>query len=167
MHLWRGSIVVRTEIKVRQKDIILISGIVVEGHRVASGPSKEYPYGSLERQKPFFKAGGLDLERFFLGTLNVSIAPLWFEMIQPTYIFRQIAWTDLHPPEDFSFSPCRVRFQGKEYEGYIYYPHLETKIRHFQNPSMIEVITERIPGIRYGSRLELALDPAAIRIHAE
>ena len=110
VHLWRGSIVVRTEIKVRQKDIILISGIVVEGHRVASGPSNEYPYGSLERQKPFFKAGGLDLERFFLGTLNVSIAPLWFEMIQPTYIFRQIAWTDLHPPEDFSFSPCGVRF---------------------------------------------------------
>ena len=150
-----------------QKDLIHVSGTVVEGHRVASGPSKDYPYSSLERQKPFFKAGGLDLERFFLGTLNVSIAPLRFEIVRPSYIFRQIAWTDLHPPEDFSFSPCRVRFQGKEYEGTIYYPHPETKIRHFQKSSLIEVITEKIPGIEYGARLELALDPAAIRIHAE
>jgi len=150
-----------------QKDLIHVPGTVVEGHRVASGPSKEYPYGSLERQKPFFKAGGLDLERFFPGTLNISIAPLQFKMMKPSYIFRQIAWTDLHPPEDFSFSPCRVRFQGKEYKGTIYYPHPETKIRHFQNPSLIEVITDKVPGRGYGTRLELALDPAAIRIFAE
>jgi hypothetical protein len=147
-----------------QKDIILVSGTVVEGHRVASGPSKVYPFGTLDRQKPFFKKGGLDLERFFSGTLNVSIAPLWFEMVKPAYTFRKIALTDLHPPEDFSFSPCKVRFQGCEYEGYVYYPHPETKIRHFQNPSLVEVITGKIPGIIYGARLELALDPAAIRI---
>ena len=146
---------------------ILVSGIVVEGHRVASGPSKEYPYSSLERQKPFFKAGGLDLDGFFTGTLNVSIAPFRFEMVKPVCTFRQIAWTDLHPPEDFSFSPCKVRFKNKEYEGYIYYPHPETKIRHFQNPLVIEVITEKIPGVRYGSRLGLALDPDAIRIYKE
>ena len=84
-------------------DIIFVSGTVVEGHRVASGPSKEYPYGSLERQKPFFKAGGLDLDRFFLGTLNVSIVPLRFEMVRLAYTFRHINWTNLHPPEDFSF----------------------------------------------------------------
>jgi len=150
-----------------QKEFILVSGIVVQGHRVASGPSKEYPYGSLERQKPFFKAGGLDLEHFFSGTLNVSIAPLRFEMVRPAYTFRQIAWTDLHPPEDFSFSHCRVRFQGKEYKGYTYYPHHETKVRHFQDPCLVEVITEKIPGIGYGAQLELALDPAAIRIQAE
>jgi hypothetical protein len=159
--------ITKTERTAMQNDLIHVSGIVVEGHRVASGPSKEYPYGSLERQKPFFKAGGLDLERFFPGTLNVSIAPLRFEMVRPAYTFRQIAWTDLHPPEDFSFSPCRVKFQCKEYGGYIYYPHPETKIRHFQNPSLIEVITERIPGIGYGVRLELVLEPAAIRIHPE
>jgi hypothetical protein len=159
--------ITKTERTAMQNDLIHVSGIVVEGHRVASGPSKEYPYGSLERQKPFFKAGGLDLERFFPGTLNISIAPLRFEMVKPAYTFRQITWTDLHPPEDFSFSPCRVRYRGSEHEGYVYYPHPETKIRHFQNPSLIEVITDKIPGIVYGARLELALDPAEIRIHAE
>jgi hypothetical protein len=147
--------------------LITVTGTVVEGHRVASLPSKEYPYPTLEKQKPFFKEAGLDLERFFPGTLNVSIAPLRFEMIKPAYTFRQINWTDLHPPENFSFSPCRIRFQGREYEGYTYYPHPETKIRHFQDPSLIEVITEKIAGICYGVRLELALDPAEIRILSE
>jgi hypothetical protein len=160
-------IVFRIERIPLQKDLIQVSGTVVVGHGVASGTSKEYPYSSLERQKAFFKAGGLDLDCFFLGTLNVSIAPLRFELVRPAYTFRHIAWTDLHPPEDISFSPCRVRFQGKEYEGFIYYPHPETKIRHFQNPSLIEVITEKIPGVGYGNRLELVLDPVEIQIHAE
>ena len=83
---------------------------------MASGPSKDYPYSSLERQKPFLKTGGLDLNRYFLGTLNISITPLRFEMVRPAYTFRQIAWTDLHPPEDYSFSTRRVRFQDKEFE---------------------------------------------------
>jgi hypothetical protein len=124
----------------------------------------EYPYGSLERQMPFFKAGGLDLEEFYPGTLNISIAPLRFEMVQPTFTFHQIAWTDLHPPEDFSFSHCWVKFRGNEYEGYTYYPHPQTKIRHFQDPSVLEVITNKIPGAGYGTRLQLVLDEAAIRI---
>jgi hypothetical protein len=147
-----------------KKKMILIPGIVLEGHRVAAGPSKEYPYGSLERQKPFFKAGGLDLDRFFTGTLNISIAPLRFKMINPAYTFRGIAWTNLHPPEDFSFSACRVRVNGKEYDGYTYYPHPETKIRHFQNPSLIEVITEKIPGMGYGDRVALLLNSQEIQI---
>jgi hypothetical protein len=68
-----------------QNRFIQVSGIVVEGHRVASGPSKEYPYGSLERQIPFFRSGGLDLDGYFHGTLNISIAPLRFEMLQPSF----------------------------------------------------------------------------------
>jgi hypothetical protein len=145
-------------------DIIHLPGVVVEGHQVASGPSVVYPYGSLERQKPFFKEGGLDLDRFFTGTLNISIAPLRFEMVRPAYTFRQIAWTDLHPPEDFSFSPCTLVFLGKEFEGFVYYPHPETKIRHFQTPSLVEVITEKIMGIGYGDRVMLWLDLKEIRI---
>lgn len=144
--------------------ILLVSGTVVEGHRVASGPSKDYPYSSLARQKPLFKAGGLELERFFQGTLNISIAPRRWELLRPAFTFRGVEWTDLHPPEDFSFSPCRVSFQGRAYEGYVYYPHPETKIRNFQDSSLIEVIAEHIPAIRYGDLVELALDSDAIRI---
>ncbi len=142
----------------------VVSGIVVEGHRVASQPSKDYPYAALEKQKPYFKERGLDLGHFFLGTLNVSIAPLTFALIQAEITFPLVAWTDLHPPETFSFSPCKVRFQGIEYQGMVYYPHPETKIRHFQDPSLIEVLAEYIPGIGYGSQVELVLNPEQIKI---
>ncbi len=135
----------------------IVSGIVIPGYRVASGPSKDYPYGTLEKQIPLFKQRGLDLERFYYGTLNISIAPLAFEMIKPLHTFRQVAWTDLHPPEDFSFSPCMVRFEGQEYAGYVYYPHPETKERHFESNSLIEIIADFIPGIQYGDKVEVAL----------
>jgi hypothetical protein len=142
----------------------VVTGVIVEGYRVASGPSKEYPYGSLEKQIPLFKERGLDLERFYPGTLNVSIAPHTFEMVNPEYTFRQVAWTDLHPPEDFSFSPCTIRFKAKEYLAFIYYPHPETKKRHFESASILEIISMYIPDIKYGDRLEVWLNPDEVRM---
>jgi hypothetical protein len=141
-----------------------ISGILVQGHRVASRPSKDYPYSSLEKQKPFFKILGLDLSAYFNGTLNISIAPLEFEISKPEFTFPLVEWTDLHPPETFSFSRCRVRFEGQTYTGWVYYPHPETKKTHFQNSSLIEVITHEIPGIEYGDTLEIELNPKEITI---
>ena len=143
---------------------IIVSGVIVQGYRVASGPSKDYPYGSLGKQIPLFKELGLDLERFYSGTLNVSIAPHTFEMLQPAYTFRQVAWTDLHPPEDFSFSACTVRVRGRSYPGYVYYPHPETKKRHFENASILEIISEFIPEIQYGDSVELELNTEEVRI---
>jgi hypothetical protein len=142
----------------------IVSGVVVEGYRVASGPSKDYPYGSLEKQIPLFKELGLDLERFYMGTLNISIAPATFEMAAPEYTFRQVAWTNLHPPEDFSFSRCTIKFKGREYAGYVYYPHPETKKRHFESNSILEVISMYIPDIKYGDKLTVQLIPDQISI---
>ena len=136
----------------------------MRGHQVASRPSKDYPYSSLEKQKPFFKALGLDLHEYFNGTLNISIAPLEFEMIRPQFIFELVEWTDLHPPETFSFSRCKVFFKGVEYTGWVYYPHPETKKTHFQNASLIEVITYEIPDIQYGDKLEIEVNTDEIHV---
>ena len=144
----------------------VVSGVIVAGYRVASGPSKDYPYGSLEKQIPLFKQRGLNLDWVHLGTLNVSIAPSSFEMVHPEYTFRQVAWTDLHPPEDFSFSRCTVTFKGAKYAGYVYYPHPETKKRHFESASLLEIISMYIPEIQYGDRVELELNADEIRIQA-
>ena len=144
----------------------VVSGVIVAGYRVASGPSMDYPYGSLEKQIPLFKQRGLNLERFHLGTLNVSIAPATFKMVHPEYTFRQVVWTDLHPPEDFSFSRCTVKFKGAIIAGYVYYPHPETKKRHFENASILEIISVYIPEIHYGGRVELELNANEIRIQA-
>jgi hypothetical protein len=141
-----------------------ITGILMRGHQVASRPSAAYPYSSLEKQKPFFQKLGLDLYEYFNGTLNISIAPLEFEMTKPEFTFPLIEWTDLHPPETFSFSRCKVRFEGKEYAGWVYYPHPETKKTHFQNSSLIEVITYEIPNIKYDDAIEIEVNPQEIKI---
>jgi hypothetical protein len=143
---------------------IRISGQLVQGHQVASRPSRDYPYSSLEKQKPFFKDRGLDLYKYFNGTLNISIAPLVFEMCAPEFTFELVEWTDLHPPETFSFSRCRVYFDEREYEGWVYHPHPETKKTHFQNPSLLEVITYEIPNIQYGDRLDVEVNADQIKI---
>lgn len=137
----------------------------MRGHQVASRPSKEYPYSSLEKQKPFFKALGLDLYEYFNGTLNISIAPYEFEMIRPELTFELVEWTDLHPPETFSFSRCKVFFKGGEYAGWVYYPHPETKKTHFQNASLVEVITYQISEIQYGDEIEIEVNPDEILVH--
>jgi hypothetical protein len=143
---------------------IRLNGILVQGYRVASGPSKDYPYGALDRQRPFFQAGGLDLSRYFNGTLNIDIRPFEFQMQKPEFTFHNVEWTDLHPPEHFSFSPCKVIFKEVDYDGWVYYPHPETKLRHFQNPSLLEVIAMPIPDIHYGDELQVHLNPNEIAV---
>ena len=148
------------------KQWTLVHGILVEGYRVASGPSKDYPYGALDRQRPIFKARGLDLSGYFNGTLNIDISPFTFTMLKPEFTFHNVEWTDLHPPEHFSFSHCRVVFKDTEYNGWVYYPHPETKLRHFQNPSLLEVIAKPITGIGYGDEIDVFLNSDEIEVNA-
>ena len=139
-----------------------IHGILAEGYRVASGPSKDYPYGALDRQRPIFKSRGLDLDSYFNGTLNIDIRPHTFEMLKPEFTFHHVEWTDLHPPEHFSFSQCKVIYKEIEYDGWVYYPHPETKLRNFQNPSLLEVIAYPIPGIKYWDEVNALVNPDEI-----
>ena len=143
-----------------------ISGILKSGHRVASGMADNSPYekGTLEMQLPFFKALGLDISKFYLGTLNIDIAPHTFEVVKPQYTFRKVKWHRDYPTEDFSFSPCELIFRDVTYEGLVYYPHPETKIGHFQDPSIIEAIALPLPNIHYGDRIAIALNPSEITI---
>jgi hypothetical protein len=143
---------------------ISVRGVLAEGYRVASGPSKDYPYGALDRQRPLFKERGLDLSGYFNGTLNVDIRPNVFQIIKPEFTFKNVEWTDLHPSEHFSFSHCRVVYDDVKYEGWVYYPHPETKKRNFQDPSLLEVIASLIPDIKYGDEVEVQVNPERIEV---
>ena len=143
-----------------------IEGVIIEGHQVASGlsPNSPYPEGTIKMQKPFFQQLGLDLSTYFNATLNISIAPHVFKLIKPRYTFPCLEWTDKHPPETFSFSPCRLQYDKSCYGGFIYYPHPETKKRNFQNVSTIEVIAPLITDIAYGSKIIFEYNPEEIEI---
>ncbi|MBD2256234.1 hypothetical protein [Pseudanabaena sp. FACHB-2040] len=144
----------------------VVPGIVVPGHQVASGRATHSPYprGTIEMQMPHFQARGLDLGPVFLGTLNVSIAPLVPKLVQPEITLAQVKWSPHHPAETFSFCRCQVEFGQQLYPGWIYYPHPETKPAHFQAPSTLEVLAPAIAGLAYGAPLQLALNPQAVHI---
>ena len=145
---------------------IALIGTVRSGHQVASGQGVNSPYerGTLEMQLPYFRDRGLDLSGFYLGTLNVSISPQTFEFIAPEYTFERVKWHPDYPAETFSFSLAIVIVRDISYRGWIYYPHPETKIGHFQDDSILEVIAPKINNLNYGDRLCLKLDSREITV---
>ncbi len=141
---------------------------LVAGHGVASGmaPDTPYPAGTIALQAPLFAAAGLDLGACFAGTLNLAFPGCAWRLQRPSWHVEHLCWTDRHPPESFSFWPCLLRWQGggKPVAGWIYWPHPETKQRHFQDPDRLEVLAPWIEGIAGVEGLELGVDGDCCRL---
>ena len=140
------------------------AGIVVSGGRVASGLSETNPFpsGTIALQLPHFRERGLDLSGFYLGTINVSIAPYKFSLIGPIHTFRDVKWLDTYPPEHFSFAEIVLLFGSQRYEGLVYYPHPETKISFEKDNSVLEILAPFVPNLSYGSTVELLFPTSQI-----
>jgi hypothetical protein len=155
---------------IRMSDRFRVSATVKQGHGVASGKAKDprFPNGTIAMQLPYFQQRGLDLDRYFPGTINVSISPHTYTIVRSKYTFRDIKWSSDAPSEDFSFFDCRLIFPGKiEVVGTIYYPHPDTKPEHFQSPDILEIMTEYIHGLAYEDALILEVDSQQINISTE
>lgn len=149
-----------------------VDGVVVRGHEVASGVGSDSPYpaGTIGMQLPRFADRGLDLTGMHPATINVDIAPRGYAVRRPTHTFRDVRWTDLHGPETFSFFRCRLArvttpgAREVEHDGWIYYPHPETKPMHEQPSTVLEVLMPYLAGLAYGDAVRLSLDPDEIRL---
>jgi hypothetical protein len=141
---------------------------LVAGHGVASGmaPDTPYPAGTIALQAPLFAAAGLDLGPCFAGTLNLAFPGCEWRLERPQWHIERLHWTDRHPPESFSFWPCQLRWLGGDAPraGWIYWPHPETKQRHFQDPDRLEVLAPWIEGIGGFEGLELGVNGACCRL---
>ena len=148
-------------------DEVTVEGKVVPGHGVASGQGENTPYpaSTIEMQSPHFLAQGIDLSSFYPGTLNVSIAPYRFELV-PRKTLHQVKWSPHHAAETFSFTPVRLLWQAQSYSGLVYYPHPETKIDHFQDPSVLELLMPAIASITTGSSVVLAASASELIIRS-
>ncbi|MGA0160357.1 MAG: hypothetical protein ACO3JW_00710, partial [Vulcanococcus sp.] len=123
-------------------------GIVARGHGVASGSASDSPYpaGTIALQSPFFLQGGLDLSDCVQGTINLDFPGCRWVLSHPDHCFEQLAWTPLHPPETFSFWRVLLRQPSSAaVQGWIYYPHPETKVRHFQRDGRLELLAPCLP----------------------
>jgi hypothetical protein len=134
-----------------------LQGRLTSGHGVASGRSAHSPYpaGTIAMQRPIFQSLGLDLSDCWPGTLNLSFTPLELQLRDPDHCFAAVTWTDRHPPETFSFWQVHLRSAGAVQRGWIYRPHPETKQRHWQAPTTVELLSAWIPGLQPGAALEL------------
>lgn len=136
----------------------MIPATIVQGHRVASGlnGNPKFPGGTLRMQLPYFADLGLDLSAFYPGTLNVSIAPLSYRVVQPRFTFNDLKWHPEDPAEDFSFMDVVVlRDGGESVSGLIYFPHPDTKPTHFQTSDVLELLLPWTEGFDYGTRIRL------------
>lgn len=145
---------------------LVLQGVVVQGHGVASGRSANspYPQGSVAMQIPFFKALGLDLSDYWAGTMNVSISPHTWALRNVDYCFEQLEWTPLHPAETFSFVRLQLGWQQQSVAAWLYRPHPETKAAHHQSSSVMEIIAPRLDGVAYGDKVQLAFAAQALEI---
>lgn len=144
-----------------------VPAIIVRGHQVASGGNgnPHFPGGTLRMQAPHFLALGLDLGAYHVGTVNVSIAPQAYRVVQAPMTFRQVHGHPSEPAEDFSFFDVRVLPpDGAPILGKIYYPHPETKPQHFQHPEVLELLLPFVEGMSYGRELRLEIPADQLRI---
>ncbi len=147
--------------------IVQFTGTVVPGHRVASGlnGNPDFPGGTLLMQMPFFKERGLDLGAYYRGTVNLSIAPARYEAVRAPLTFPMVKWHPVDPAETFSFFHIRRVFpDGIRVDGLVYYPHPETKPKHFQSPDVLELLFPKMDDIGYGVTLTLETDDTELRI---
>ena len=139
-------------------EVAWLSGTVVDGHGVASGRSKDSPYpaGTIAMQTSYFRERGIDLSDCWPGTINLSFAPLEVRLRDADHQISELLWTKHHPPETFSFWRIQLCLAGsKAVEGWIYRPHPETKQRHWQPQTMLELLAPHIAGVANGDRVSI------------
>jgi hypothetical protein len=149
---------------------MLINGTVVRGHGVASGCAGDprFPAGTLGLQLPIFASLGLQLDGFYHGTINVSVAPLVPQPQSPFVTYREIQWHPSCPAENFSFFDIQVAgAAGLPVPAYIYWPHPETKPEHFQDPHVVEILAPHLEDISEGKPVRLWVEPVRMIFHDE
>jgi len=136
-----------------------IRGEIKPGYGVASGKSKggKYPEGTLKLQFKHFLDRNLDLSPYFMGTINLDIAPYTYKIKEPKYFFENINWTDLISPENFYFFDVSLHFDGKIYDGLIYMPDPKTKEEHVQKTTVLELLLPKVDGLKYGDLVDIVI----------
>lgn len=144
---------------------------MVRGYRLASGLGRaaRFPHGTLAPQLPLFRAAIPGFDGLFdgpvhRGTLNLAFPGRRVLVRAPALVVPAVRWSRRHHPETFLLDPCAIRVRGRTHRGLLYIPDPATKTRGIPTDRVVEVLTVRLPRLRYGLAVELRYDPAAIAL---
>ena len=147
---------------------VTVKGRIVRGLQAASGRSRLMRRGTIALQLPHFRAMVPGFDRFFDGTphaatLNVEVPGRRIEVARPALRVPDVRW-ERNMVENFYLQPCSLRFSGRDYRGMVYIPDPATKPAGLPVGHVLEVMTRKVPFIRYGSPVSLTFDEAAVRL---
>ena len=132
---------------------VILSGYVKEGLGIASGlnpdPNLELN-NTISLQKPFFERAGIPrIHKYHNGTINIDISPKEFKILKPHFEVTCEWFPGV--TETFWLVDVVIEFKNARYPAYIYYPCPSPVKSH--DDTVVELLTERIEGLKYGDSL--------------
>lgn len=139
-----------------------LSGKVKKGVQLASGIAKDCKYhkGTIFLQRLTMKyhddrfvkfSKKLDKMNIFNGTINVKLSrPIVFK--NPDYYINNLNWFPSYN-ESFSFIKCKIKHDGRYYDGFIYRPQPSFLSEH--DKFTIELLSQKIESLSYGDKIEV------------
>jgi hypothetical protein len=124
---------------------ITFRGAIVQGKRATSGAE-----GTISRQRRFFISHGVKrAEGWYLGTININIAPREFEILKADYVVAA-KWHPDSPDveETFWLVDVTLEHKGEIYPAYLYYP-CPSQFKAHPN-TIMEILAAKIEGLEYG-----------------
>ena len=127
---------------------IFVQGKIVRGTRGASGLGDNKTFtGTIVKQKPYFKSAGVErVDSWYDGTINLSIEPKKLKILKPDYVVTA-EWTP-NITETFWLVNVMLKYKGKHYPAYIYYPCPSPVKAH--PDAIIELLAEKVESLSYG-----------------
>jgi hypothetical protein len=142
----------------------ILNKIIKKGFEYASGKWNNKPSnGSISLLKPFLiKEKIPNIENIYCGTINVNISPKLFEIKTPDYTV-ECKWHPNFPKETFWFIKVIIEYKKQKYSGYIMYP-LQSEVKAHKTNDVIELLCEKINGIKYGENISLKFQENKIKL---
>jgi len=133
--------------------MILVSGEVVKGLQAAAKHTLPSQISHFEKVIP-------DLKGCYLGTINLKLEKA--VRVENPDLETRCEWAG-PPGELFGFLEVGLEFPfgSRPRRAWIYIPHCSP---HYGNPFQVEVISEKVEGLGYGSRCQIHISRGTIEL---
>jgi hypothetical protein len=142
-----------------------VEGVIVEGHRIASGLNdlspEEVVNATIRKQRPYFERVIPGFSDIYDGSVNVDISPRTFDILKPDYEIT-CEWAEGFR-ETFWFVGVSLAHNGRSHESWIYYPCPGPLKKHPNNK--FELLAPWIDEMSYGDGVSILYSSEKVLIN--